>query len=951
MVSCDEHVGMCSMLAQNEASEGSIDGSVVSLVKRLASSTFAFGKDETLKLLKLAEAAKDLLRELAVELVGGPGHHQPVLVQYSADTTPVVTRKHLHASCGNLSVRRSVKSTDEFLVHQVFLTTLTDAGARKHALVYPDPIALKHGKKMPALASVALQCPAIGLTLPRPDRVQIRHQVHDRAVGLQMVCALSGFWCLQSVESREPQAHAPAPGCSNLFQWHTYVGCAAHDCHNALKWAHQSLFADAALLEAVYVAISAIRSSYYTCTDVLGSWLQQCLQPTDTNSLPDEEDLYMLWCVLGTESGLARTLAALRLLWRGGRLLIKEDVVQRKTFLEEVSTALLSLWRFPAFTASRWCTMGASCRCLAAGLLTGYGHLLQHMRNAGVVGDYVWNGFQRLDQRAIEFVFVLGPSAYLSETFLAQVLHDPRVACTQGKLRSGIEDEFAFLEFLPRKIWAFLADRSGMPAESLRSKVLSAAMISWAFIDSKVLSVAAGMPWVLCDGDVAANLKEMMDRGELPDEPVARKIFQLSQAGLNQVRLQRAVMLMGDASWTSYFTERQHASTSLVKRHHPDLGQDVLSARAFLHTFAQMMPGVSPENAWRQKMQAKICQVLKKDPSHIGGRQMFLAYTMRKAAEREADKLAQAPYKRRRIMQLHGQHWKLLRPDAKQRYENQATIQQSVAAEARRQELQTLHDQLQGGNIQQATAAAAGSMSISACALDSASLRRLHELKSRRELQGAALHKRRERASACPLPLSEAEMNRFIQESQIGAADPPCQVPDAAKLVCRMRETFREAVFCLPGCSATQWFRFLFAVQSPFQIFLLPLEEAAVNSMSSIERGSDPDSCWSSDVDWCWQFTAGQFVSAAVFEGVQLESMAVILHSTFVEPGILHSRDVLQPLEPIVTALLPDLKRPCNEKAKASAVAAPSAQLLAKHPWLAAVASSSSSARSSAGSM
>ena len=97
------------------------------------------------------------------------------------------------------------------------------------------------------------------------------------------------------------------------------------------------------------------------------------------------------------------------------------------------------------------------------------------------------------------------------------------MACTQGKLRSGIEDEFAFLEFLPRKIWAFLADRSGMPAESLRSKVLSAAMISWAFVDSKVLSVAAGMPWVLCDGDVAANLKEMMDRGELPDEPVARK--------------------------------------------------------------------------------------------------------------------------------------------------------------------------------------------------------------------------------------------------------------------------------------------------------------------------------------------------------------------------------------------------------------------------------------------
>ena len=81
------------MLSHKEASESSADH----FVRRFASCAYALDKDETLKLLKLMEAAKVRSGQIAVNLVGGLEHDEPVLVQYSAETTPVGSRKHLHA--------------------------------------------------------------------------------------------------------------------------------------------------------------------------------------------------------------------------------------------------------------------------------------------------------------------------------------------------------------------------------------------------------------------------------------------------------------------------------------------------------------------------------------------------------------------------------------------------------------------------------------------------------------------------------------------------------------------------------------------------------------------------------------------------------------------------------------------------------------------------------------
>ena len=52
-----------------------------------------------------------------------------------------------------------------------------------------------------------------------------------------------------------------------------------------------------------------------------------------------------------------------------------------------------------------------------------------------------------------------------------------------------------------------------------------------------------------------------------------------------------ALELLSTASFTSTFTEKQHAPTAQVKEFHPDASDDVIMAGALTHTFYQVLPG------------------------------------------------------------------------------------------------------------------------------------------------------------------------------------------------------------------------------------------------------------------------------------------------------------------------------------------------------------------------
>ena len=82
-------------------------------------------------------------------------------------------------------------------------------------------------------------------------------------------------------------------------------------------------------------------------------------------------------------------------------------------------------------------------------------------------------------------------------------------------------------------------------------------------------------------GDVDENLTAA---GPEPDQPTASNIWRLVRFGYNRAQLKKGLSLLLDAPWGTSGAEQQHASATLLKKFHPEVGQDSVMEHAFLHT-------------------------------------------------------------------------------------------------------------------------------------------------------------------------------------------------------------------------------------------------------------------------------------------------------------------------------------------------------------------------------
>eukprot|EP00971_Amphidinium_carterae_P329247 6461570-Amphidinium_carterae.2 len=120
-------------------------------------------------------------------------------------------------------------------------------------------------------------------------------------------------------------------------------------------------------------------------------------------------------------------------------------------------------------------------------------------------------------------------------------------------------------------------------ADTLRDLCLVSANAAWGYIDWRVLSVATSLPWSLCLGSLDDNLAWLCNESEPPPEPISARIWQLHSMGVPDSVLLDGLSALRQASWTSQVSERQHASTSLMRKHHPDYGLQALLSRSWLH--------------------------------------------------------------------------------------------------------------------------------------------------------------------------------------------------------------------------------------------------------------------------------------------------------------------------------------------------------------------------------
>jgi hypothetical protein len=429
--------------------------SVMESLQKYTSASTVWSDAEKQEVRKLCEVGKSFLRQKLVALVK-QAKGAPTLLSYSCDGTPLTTKQRFRSQLGEKAGRRVGGASQEFLVQQALVRFVDGKGVAHTGVAFRDTLPLTEGKSawaifaaavdfLPTLremgcASIAIQHVSFDRALHAP--LSRRFQQHHALVNQRQGSPPDGATGEVGWRGRELQS---------MLQWDASTPCSAHDAHNALKWALLQDFSDPDLLKDTHISIESLRNSYGMLSQYMAAWLGKTILFVDEPLAG--EVLYDLYTLLGVEADSADALVEMVL---EGRLQVSRAWGDRADLCEKLSGALLHLWRFSRFTASRWVTVGAACRALTLGLLTGLGSLVHAIVSDPSASKFHIGGFARIHGRVTAFVVKVGVVAYIPETFLAELLEDDRLVARLDPLGRALDEELSWVMRIKPAVWGLL---------------------------------------------------------------------------------------------------------------------------------------------------------------------------------------------------------------------------------------------------------------------------------------------------------------------------------------------------------------------------------------------------------------------------------------------------------------------------------------------------------------
>lgn len=936
----------------------SSDGQEVELDKlfrRYAESSLSTSPFDAKQMPRLCEIGKAYLQRKAKELVAN-AVQAPVLSHYSADGTPLSTKRKVNAKIKDgLTVKRYGKETEEFLVQHGYIRTLDVFGHASTVAILRDPLPLTNGKG--ALATFS----AFKSFFQTPRQlghrgICIAHYAFDRALLSSVGRLLKQYHKLLAPQFAAPQLGKDS-GALELLEWVVITGCALHDAHNGLKWAMHGHFQDTDLLSDVYIVVASVRNSYGLLCDHLGRWLHERVMFVPDDQLPPMQGRYELWTALGAEPELAETLAfELRLQWHDGRLEVAASCASLEDLMEKLSGTLLALWAFRQFTTSRWATIGASCRGVAAAILSGFDDLVKVVRKDPRASDYHISGYSKLTTKAKQFVFTAALVAYVCDGFLVELMSDNRLPLRAQELEDCMAQEIEFLAGINQCVWAWLGEACDLPAVTLRSDVLAAGQVSIGFITTKALGEARKLPWSLGCGDVDRNLDGLL-AGATPAEPIAAKIKRLLELGYSRSQIKQALALLMDCPWGTQSVEQGHASATLLKRAHPDFGKETLVLRAFFHSFRRLLPSSSTEGRKATRPQRDVERLLAKSPHKVLGRHLYFKDLMALAGKWKGDPKKSVPSGvHKTIMKKHGGSWARLSPDVQKKYEARAALTRSSQDHALQEALVVQAQQMALARSRQSACQDQGTpLALGHCKLTQQDFANMQEMARTARFTDKLVSNLRQCAQEAP-ELPTAEMTQALRSIQVDEDRDLARWPEWLPTLCWHRSFFQDKAFVVQNEEGQrQYFKVLHATQTPYFACFSLLEEVEqdipvvpVTKATWDELGRTRS---------LFKFKA-KFLSVVPWRDLPeapLASMHVLMGLQYSEGHHLVSDAELVPLKDVMSWLPKAERKERKPQANAEEASAsrPDPALLAQHPYLKGVlsqqAGGSSSQEGSAG--
>ncbi|CAK0909364.1 unnamed protein product [Prorocentrum cordatum] len=662
------------------------------LIKQFCRPSCSANDADMLQLSRLLEVTKRWLHERFVRFVRS-AKDRPLLMSYSCDGAPTVsTARKTFGTALLPTIRRSGKGCDEYLVHTVF-AAFHDGSGVVRCTKMREPMPMTAGKCTPPIFAAAMQ---FHQTLPQLNHqgISVHHYSWDRALFSSMRTLYRKYHVHLIHNNLDGGPNEMSQQLRYHLNWPVFTGCGLHDAHKGQEWALHAEYADGDILRRVHIAVESLRNSYTQ----LMRWMPLLVASIDVvpaeECLP-EETLRALWGVLGVPGVLLEELVGWRLCCVGGKLqattAVHGDVPD---FFDRISYCIASLWKFTKFSESRWVSVGWACKRVACAILSGVDIVVRAVQDDPHEINWYINGWGDLREDGRHLVFVCAVSTKVSDTILALMLHDARLAKNIDEVETKAFKSLQTVAEIDASVWRVFADAcyEGCPPLSLQSKAIHCAQVSLALVTWRALDDARGLPWSLATGDVDGKL-DALAAGDMPQDAVAARVYCLLQCGWPRADIKRGLSLLLECPWSTRCAEQLHASLTLMKRYHPDAGQETLIVRAGVHSMRLLLPGLNALEKQAAVRREKLARLGRKCPEKITGRHIFLKELVDLAvSKRQARGLVGAGGADKKLVARHGAKWNAMGPRSHQSFDNAAIVER----QAKRRRIEDEKEQVRG---------------------------------------------------------------------------------------------------------------------------------------------------------------------------------------------------------------------------------------------------------------
>ena len=892
-------------------------------------------KAEVAHCKQLCEVVKAHLQRLAFELLENC-KDSPVLYCYSSDATSFLVATETHASAlPGGSVTRRGRILQELLMQRGMLKARTKSGDTLMAVLLADPVPLDKGKKAGnCFTAACLFFPM--LRRAGHKHISITHVAFDRAL----------FAPLERMfKQRQAAYYSPAHGVHlgeesailELTDWIVSSGCSLHDAQNGLKWGLSPLTKGANIVEDLHITIESLRNCFNHICGHVRQFLDRCLA-FDTGPY-DQQAVANFWQALGVEAGWVDIVSVINPCWREGNLYVSAQLQDDPEAFDKVYNLVLYMLKWQQFSESRWATVGASCRNLVRSLCIGLEEIVALARANPEVSDFHLHGFTRCKPIVKRYACVAAVASYSLEGFLLDVLSDDRIARRLPEIEHNMLEELRYIDGLGNDFWGRLAPIvKQFSAADLKSEAIHCANTAIAFVKRKVIAVAAGFPWKLARGDIAANLESLSRSEEDISDPTTQKIRALLRVGYNRVALADAVALLTEVPWSTLGVEQSHGVAGLHKLH-KGCGTETLVCRAMLHQSRHLFVP-SPEAASAAKAQEKLDKLTRSAKRGVSARNLFLKDLLLEVKFGQGGTGSSSSGRvQRRIFAEGSKLFETISHEDRQTYDRLA----KECTQERRLALQSDVDHARAAAQLARDRSAEEAKLIgkpnhsSSCRLRERDFQLIAKAARSDEYSAPRVKELRAKTMAAPAQPTPAQLS-ILESFQHDIGTVPPQVPQWVKTVCQRRDSFHGCAF-VGGLDhdSPAAYMLLYATQHPLQAMFLPLTPkdsvvpAGPFTMAELEALALEDYLFD------YTYTPGQYSSEQELpfaaDGADIE---VVEDVALLGSCKACSDSARVPFHTFLARLPPKAaksKEPSESKTKMPKQQ-PDAEMLAKYPWL-----------------